>query len=779
MVLFYKKEDNYMKKFLSFFITLAMILSLFAVPVNVAAEEAEAKVVSVDSMDFDLWSGNAQKKVNTTDKMEGSGCLEIYGADINLLSPDIGIIVDGGVKTQKNLEMWFYCEDASALTTDSNIIIHRNDFESKLKIPVAKIQNGWNKLDLSLSLVVTKIDGIDSLEINLATGGKAQKFMIDDIAFAPVTKVEDTAALSEIVETAKTFNTKYLSDAQKARLEALLIRAEAPLTQHDADALAADISDLIMEGDLERGITTHGRAYFIDDELYMSYSSTGFSVRFYGTELKAQMRTAGGNSAILNIYVDRDDTTYELNRNVSNASEAQTALNEYNGICPHIQPGAAAAEYTLVSGLEEGIHTVTVLKRGEVSYTSRAILMGLSTDGRLLDPPAKSSRRIEIIGDSNITAFGNMALGGGGYSVPTQDSTVSFSGYIANALGAEYSVVARSGCTVTPGLSGLCTEGFMYNTYLYTDYWNYGDAATSGAWNGPGSNINQDDPSRFNYVSQEKLYDFEKADNDVVVVHIGDNDHDGRAGSEGTNTSKFVKKMEDFIGQIRSANPSAYIIVTFSMCGYLDWRNVMDTAVENAKANGEDRICFVSLNSYDNKAPAGHPSNKTHYNAAQEIVEKIREVTGWQGAAREVYSDPTMENINIVPSASYASQGETVSFTLPKNADPETVSVTSHGTDISFSVSEDNVFSFTMPEGSVMIHADEKTVVYGDLDNNGSVTVDDALTALQISVGKIQPIDGQLDAGDVDASGDVTVNDALLILQKAVGKIESFLVENR
>lgn len=78
-----------------------------------------------------------------------------------------------------------------------------------------------------------------------------------------------------------------------------------------------------------------------------------------------------------------------------------------------------------------------------------------------------------------------------------------------------------------------------------------------------------------------------------------------------------------------------------------------------------------------------------------------------------------------------------------------------------------------------MIHADEKSVVYGDLDNNGSVTVDDALTALQISVGKIQPIDGQLDAGDVDASGDVTVNDALLILQKAVGKIESFLVENR
>lgn len=68
-------------------------------------------------------------------------------------------------------------------------------------------------------------------------------------------------------------------------------------------------------------------------------------------------------------------------------------------------------------------------------------------------------------------------------------------------------------------------------------------------------------------------------------------------------------------------------------------------------------------------------------------------------------------------------------------------------------------------------------VKYGDVSQNGEITVDDALLALQFSIGKIQLSDEQKNLANVDSEtgeGGVTVSDALLILQFAVGKITEF-----
>jgi len=62
----------------------------------------------------------------------------------------------------------------------------------------------------------------------------------------------------------------------------------------------------------------------------------------------------------------------------------------------------------------------------------------------------------------------------------------------------------------------------------------------------------------------------------------------------------------------------------------------------------------------------------------------------------------------------------------------------------------------------------------GDLDEDDGVTADDALIALQLALGIVDPVNSQLQAGDVDGSGDVTADDALLILQYALGIISEF-----
>ncbi len=69
------------------------------------------------------------------------------------------------------------------------------------------------------------------------------------------------------------------------------------------------------------------------------------------------------------------------------------------------------------------------------------------------------------------------------------------------------------------------------------------------------------------------------------------------------------------------------------------------------------------------------------------------------------------------------------------------------------------------------------SLLYGDVDVNGTVTAADALLALQAATKKIALTERQQLLADVDGDGAVAAGDALLILQYATKKIASFPVE--
>ncbi len=69
------------------------------------------------------------------------------------------------------------------------------------------------------------------------------------------------------------------------------------------------------------------------------------------------------------------------------------------------------------------------------------------------------------------------------------------------------------------------------------------------------------------------------------------------------------------------------------------------------------------------------------------------------------------------------------------------------------------------------------TVLYGDTDNDGSITAADALAILKSVVGNITLTNVQLLASDVDADNKVSSADALYVLKRVVGKIETFPIE--
>ncbi len=68
-------------------------------------------------------------------------------------------------------------------------------------------------------------------------------------------------------------------------------------------------------------------------------------------------------------------------------------------------------------------------------------------------------------------------------------------------------------------------------------------------------------------------------------------------------------------------------------------------------------------------------------------------------------------------------------------------------------------------------------IVYGELDGDGEITLNDAIITLDIALGTIQGTESQLAAANVDGEEKITLNDAILILDRALKTITEFPVE--
>lgn len=508
-----------------------------------------------------------------------------------------------------------------------------------------------------------------------------------------------------------------------------------------ASADTTNKSYLLMSNSSDRNyVAKKGRSYYNDTSLRLTWSAAGYSVRFYGTELKTTM-TADGTSGTLNVYVDKNKNQYYFN---TEASSYSAARDEYNANCPHISLSDGKRTYTVVSGLAKGYHTVTLLKRAELDRSSNISVNDIITDGYFCDPPAKSSRKIEIVGDSNATGFGNMAMSGesGDYNWYEQDATLSFGAYCAEELAADYSICAHSGATVTPGLA----EGTLLDKYLQTD-----------AYNG---------------VTSE--YDFEGG-SDVVIIHLGDNDHDA---TEAKGTSNYVKYLAQMINQVRSKNPNAKIICVLSLAGYSDWHPYVQQAID---ASGDTSTYKYLNGNSNNGAPAGHALQKYHKILGLNLAAYIRTLMGWNGKVYETVADTANSNISVNLPQSFYKAGDTVTFTPSVtggqvgSATVKTIGTT-YGTNVAVAKSGSS-FSFTMPSDRVLVSVEaSKQLLAGDVNLSGKSNAVDALIALKYATKSLTLSSEQTAAGDVNGDGKLTTVDALIILQYSVKKMVSYPV---
>lgn len=227
------------------------------------------------------------------------------------------------------------------------------------------------------------------------------------------------------------------------------------------------------------------------------------------------------------------------------------------------------------------------------------------------------------------------------------------------------------------------------------------------------------------------------------------------------------------------------MLCTVSVTAFADGDNVTDAVVSVGTVEGkagESVIVPVSIQS--NPGFGALTFTVTYDSSVLSISdEKVTPGAVIEGAVNTANSEKAMYLVNTAEAGKiYVClikaeniTGDGVLF----NAEFTVAEGAKNDTEISLTVDEmadetANLYTgYTAASGGVTL----ASVLYGDVNGNTKVGVDDALLTLQNAVGKITLDETQTKAADVDAVAGVSVNDALLILQYAVGKIIIFPVE--
>ena len=178
--------------------------------------------------------------------------------------------------------------------------------------------------------------------------------------------------------------------------------------------------------DLEKDVRFFGRTYKKSNIHWINWSGAGFSIRFQGSAVAAEFYSNAPdtrNLAYLKVYVD-------------GVEQQDILLKEENEIV------------MLAEGLDATQpHTIQVRKRTNARSSTAGVGRLVLMDGTILEPEKPKERLIEFIGDS--LTVGYVAAKDGktatAWSTTTEDVTKTYCPQIAQALDAEYQVVAISG----------------------------------------------------------------------------------------------------------------------------------------------------------------------------------------------------------------------------------------------------------------------------------------------------------------------------------------------
>lgn len=270
-----------------------------------------------------------------------------------------------------------------------------------------------------------------------------------------------------------------------------------------------------------------GRTHYdeIEETMQFYHVTSGFEVRFFGTELTVTLHTSNTDDAARKPYF------------VVTLGEQSPR----DGIT--ITPTQDLSTITLVTGLDEGYHTVRFLKRSE-SVDAMSAVSSISTDGYFVAPEPQHATNLLLIGGSGISGRG--VLGAQHQAATTSNSNPFYAfGYLlGEALEANVQFVAARGWGLKWGYNPTNQDGLV-NIRAAFDV------------------VGIDDQ----HALVEVPYDFGNFVPDYIVINLGGNDFaahiNALSPTEASQAQQlFQQAVIEFVNHLHDIYPNATIFWT-------------------------------------------------------------------------------------------------------------------------------------------------------------------------------------------------------------------------
>jgi lysophospholipase L1-like esterase len=321
-----------------------------------------------------------------------------------------------------------------------------------------------------------------------------------------------------------------------------------------------------------------------DGSLKMAWSGTSATVHFHGTAVSVDITDNGQNQYL--VLIDGKPKRERVN------------------------PSSGRTTVELIRGLPRGEHTVTLYRLNE-PLVGTSILHGFVLDesGRPLAPDDPARPRIEILGDSISTGYGNLGESEEcGFSPETQDHFLTYGARAARSLDADLTTIAWSG------------KGVFTNRGSTTDL-----DPLPALW-------------RFSLPAEKVAYDFSGPAPRAVVINLGSNDF----APEVKDTTPFASKYASFTAEVRETYADAYILLAFGplltddypegMQALTTVRKALAEVVSTHHERGDKRISVLEFGRPTPEEGWGcdfHPTVQTHERMAAELVAALQQRAGF------------------------------------------------------------------------------------------------------------------------------------------------------
>jgi hypothetical protein len=312
----------------------------------------------------------------------------------------------------------------------------------------------------------------------------------------------------------------------------------------------------------------------------LTWAGSSIKANFTGTSLAVTLDDAQGKN-FFNVFVD-DQRQH-----------------------PYVLEAKAGEQtYVITTALPPGKHSVEIYKRteGEEGATAFKGLM-LDQQARLLAPPARPTRRIEIYGDSITSGMGNEgADNGADHLLAEKNNYWAYGAIAARNLKAELHTISQSGI------------GIMVSWFPFTMPEFYDQLSAVG--------------------NNDSRWDFTRWTPDLVVINLFQNDswlidRDHRLNPEPSDKQRIAAYIA-FIRSIRAQYPQAQIVCAL---GSMDatatakWPGYIKTAVADMKKTyGDEKldVLFFEFTGYGQ-----HPRIAQHKANAAQLTAFIKQKMDW------------------------------------------------------------------------------------------------------------------------------------------------------